>query len=159
MTKLLEALGTTAILGWIELACIVGEVADVIADLKLDKGDPSSTTVHVILFVIALLCQTIGTILAVVDFAVFTVSAQSDAEMLFSASMSPRTNRDNSWNTKDWCVEMASVSQEYLYNHSIVDLKPSQVSSASVTTLLFLPMLVVIATTATALATATVARL
>ena len=149
MTKLLEALGTTAILGWIELACIVGEVADVIADLKLDKGDPSSTTVHVILFVIALLCQTIGTILAVVDFAVFTVSAQSDAEMLFSASMSPRTNRDNSWNTKDWCVEMASVSQEYLYNHSIVDLKPNQVSSAaSVPTLLFLPILVVIATTA-----------
>jgi hypothetical protein len=69
--------------------------------------------------------------------------------MLFSASMSPRTNRDNSWNTKSWCVEMASVSQEYLYNHSIVDLKPNQVSSAaSVPTLLFLPILVVIATTA-----------
>ena len=152
LTKLIEALGTTAILGWIELACILGEVTDVIADLKLDAGDPSSTTVHVILFMIALLCQTIGTALAIVDFVVFTISAQSDAEMLFSASMSnnPTTGE---WNTNDWCVEMTRDSQICLHNHSIVDLKPSQVSSASATTLLFLPMLiVVIATTAAAVA-------
>jgi hypothetical protein len=101
----------------------------------------------VILFVIALLCQTTGTILAVVDFAVFTISAQNDAEILFSASMSNNATTGE-WNTKDWCVEMASVSQECLHNHSIVNLKRSQMSSASVTTLVFLPMLVVIATTA-----------
>ena len=152
LTKLLEALGTTAILGWIELACILGEVADVIADLKLDAGDQSSTTVHVILFMIALLCQTVGTALAVVDFVVFTISAQDDADMLFSASMSNNATTGE-WNTKDWCVEMTSDSQICLHNHSIVDLKPSQLSSASAgTTLLFLPMLVVIATTAAAVA-------
>ena len=92
--------------------------------VTLRTGSARTTRVHLILFVVALVCQTVGTLLAVVDFAVFTISAQQDAAELFNSAMRPMGNSTTqTWSTDDWCVEMTNRTEKCLLTHSITNIK------------------------------------
>jgi len=106
-----ESLGTTKVLGLIEVLQGIGEIAIECLGVRLlvagsSEGDGMSGRAKV-----SLALQLLGTIIAIVDFTVFTRSAREATETMFSSSVE----------SGEWCMEasngtMTCVGEQFKVN-------------------------------------------
>ena len=102
LTKLVESVGTAAVLGWIELVLMIGEVGNTVYDQVSVEENVS----RMLAFIIMTL-QVGQVVLATVDFAVFASSAWNDADKLFTDSIGELSHRATS---KNWCTALTKKS-------------------------------------------------
>ena len=109
MTKLAESVATAAVMGWIELALMLGEVANSLVEQCTEEDSVS----HVLAYIMVGL-QLGHVVLAIVDFAVFTTSAYNDANALFGDSIMELKSGAVDATSDIWCVSLNESSVQCL---------------------------------------------
>ena len=102
LTKLVESVGTAAVLGWIELVLMIGEVGNTLYEQIAEEESVSRMLAYIIMIL-----QVGQVVLATVDFAVFASSAWNDANKLFTDSIGELSHRATS---KNWCTALTKKS-------------------------------------------------
>ena len=101
LTKLQESVSTSRVLGFVELAILGFEISIAVWE-KYFKPDDGVTGIMRIEVIMLVGLQIFNTILAIVDFSVFSVNAQNDADSLYDVT--------NSETYRDWCVSVSTNS-------------------------------------------------
>ena len=113
LTKLQESVSTSRLLGWVEMAILLIEIGIAIWEkyFKPDDDEGSDSTIFRFEVVIMWMLQLLNTFLAILDFSVFTVAAQDDADDLYNVTDS------NTY--RDWCVSVSNTSSSCIERHRI----------------------------------------
>ena len=106
MLKLQESVATAAVMGWIELVVMLGEVTN----SAVEECTKDEAVKHVLAFILVVL-QFGQVALAIVDFAVFTTGAYNDADALFGDSIK---ELGSSAASDIWCVSLNESSVQCL---------------------------------------------
>ena len=111
LTKLQESVSTSRLLGWVEMAILLIEIGIAFWEkyFKPDDDEGSDSTIFRFEVVIMWMLQLLNTFLAILDFSVFTIAAQNDADDLYNVTDS------NTY--RDWCVSVSNTSSSCIDMH------------------------------------------
>jgi hypothetical protein len=106
LAKLVESVKTAAVLGWIELVLMIGEVIGEVGNTVYEQTTKETSVSRMLAYIIMTL-QVGQVVLAIVDFVVFASSAWHDADKLFTDSIAELSHLADSNN---WCVALTNKS-------------------------------------------------